>query len=515
MHESSPSPGAFELLKDLLLEVAQAGTLDVLLPLIVRRLCEQGNVAVARIWLIAPGDSCGRCAHREVCPARAECLHLVASAVHPRQGEILLAPRPDSPFRRIPLGAFKVGRVAESRQAVIVTDPLHDPQIKHPEFIAREGVRGFIGQPLICRDELLGVLGVFLRVPVTQQTADILRVLANHAAAAIVSARAFAALEQMKQRLWIENQQLRVTARESELARLVGGSTGMQRVLRDIEAVAPTAASVLISGESGTGKELVARAIHQASQRSEGPFIELNCAAIARELSESELFGHVRGAFSGAIRDRVGRFESAHGGTLFLDEIGELPLELQGKLLRVLQEGRFERVGEARTRSVDVRVVAATNRDLHHEIEAGRFRHDLYYRLNVFPIDVPPLRERKEDIEPLSLHLLAEICRRMQRPPLQPSPADLERLQQHDWPGNVRELQNALERSVIAARGGALRLVLPERRRRERDNIEAALAACGGRIYGKDGAAVRLGVPPTTLMSRIERMNLRARRVPE
>ena len=217
---------------------------------------------------------------------------------------------------------------------------------------------------------------------------------------------------------------------------------------------------MLVLGESGTGKELAARAIHQRSQVSGGPFVELNCAAIPRELAESELFGHVRGAFSGATRDRVGRFEAAEGGTLFLDEIGELPFELQGKLLRVLQEGTYERVGEVRTRHARVRVIAATNRDLMAEVEAGRFRQDLYYRLAVYPITLPPLRHRREDVAALAPRLLERICRRLGRAPVTLTPEQLTELAARAWRGNVRELLNVLERAVISAQPGEA-VVLP------------------------------------------------------
>ena len=249
------------------------------------------------------------------------------------------------------------------------------------------------------------MLGVFVRSPLSPAAVDVLRIIANHAAAAIATARAFAEVETMRRRLALENQLLRRSA-DAEPVALVGRSARLRAVLREIAAVASTDATVLVLGESGTGKELVAQAIHQQSRRAGGPFVEINCAAIPRELAESELFGHVRGAFSGATRDRVGRFEAAAGGTLFLDEIGELPLDLQGKLLRVLQEGTFERVGEVRTRHSDVRIVAATNRNLLAEVEAGRFRQDLYYRLAVYPITMPALRERREDIPELAAQLL-------------------------------------------------------------------------------------------------------------
>jgi transcriptional regulator with GAF, ATPase, and Fis domain len=262
--------------------------------------------------------------------------------------------------------------------------------------------------------------------------------------------------------------------------------------------------------------------------------IKVNCASIPRELFESEFFGHAKGAFTGAIKDRGGRFEAADGGTLFLDEVGEIPLELQGKLLRALQEGQYERVGEDRTRQVDVRIIAATNRDLKKEAGAGKFRIDLYYRLNIFPIEVAPLRQRKEDILPLASLALQRAARRFGRPSVGLTQSDLIQLQNYDWPGNVRELQNVIERAVIASTGNRLRLdleplsgeiqppqptdtrqeqnnILTETAMREleRQNIEAALEKCAGRIYGRQGAAQLLGLPPTTLTARIKKMGIR------
>jgi transcriptional regulator with GAF, ATPase, and Fis domain len=294
---------------------------------------------------------------------------------------------------------------------------------------------------------------------------------------------------------------------------------------------------VLVTGESGTGKELVARAIHEASGRSNRPLIRVNCAAIPAELFESEFFGHAKGAFKGALRDRVGRFELADGGTLFLDEVGEIPLPLQGKLLRVLQEGQFERVGEARTRDVDVRVIAATNRDLKALTRRGRFREDLYFRLNVFPIDLVPLRERADDIPLLALHLLNGVCKRLKTGELRLTEGDARRLAQYAWPGNVRELQNVIERAAILARNGRVRIDLPDlaiaggpgrralaasgkaailtddaRRERDRVNIIAALEASGGKIFGPGGAAELLDVKPTTLASRIKTLGIRLQR---
>jgi transcriptional regulator with GAF, ATPase, and Fis domain len=298
--------------------------------------------------------------------------------------------------------------------------------------------------------------------------------------------------------------------------------------------VAPTNASELVLGESGTGKELVARAIHDRSPRKAAALVRVNCASVPRELFESEFFGHVRGAFTGAVKDRVGRFELAHRGTLFLDEIGEVPLELQSKLLRVLQEGQFEKVGEDRTRTVDARIIVATNRDLEADVKSGRFREDLYYRLSVFPIELPPLRDRAEDIPALARHFLDQSARKLGVTAPRPTAAHMAELQSYDWPGNVRELQNVIERGVIRSRNGQLDLGLrpvrgavgrPPRRAdsdaksapvslddlkdHERSLLLDALSRTGGKIYGPDGAAALLGIKPTTLSSKVQRMGLK------
>ena len=242
---------------------------------------------------------------------------------------------------------------------------------------------------------------------------------------------------------------------------LVGQSAALRRIVNQIDVVAPTEASVLILGETGTGKELVAQEIHRRSARKDGPSVRVNCASIPRELFESEFFGHVRGSFTGAVKDRAGRFETAEGGTIFLDEVGEIPLDIQNKLLRILQEKRYERVGDDRTRRANVRIVAATNRDLKKAVAAGRFREDLFYRLNVFPIQVPPLRDRLDDIPLLAKHFVELSAKEMKcaRPRL--TRAAVTQLQSYDWPGNVRELRNVVERAVILARGGALEFDLP------------------------------------------------------
>jgi len=311
--------------------------------------------------------------------------------------------------------------------------------------------------------------------------------------------------------------------------RIVGTSKALKQMLKRVEAVAETPASVLLLGESGVGKELVAHAIHAQSSRAEGPLVKVNCASIPKELFESEFFGHVKGAFTGAHRDRVGRFQLADGGTIFLDEIGEIPLESQGKLLRVLQESEFERVGDDVTKSVDVRVVAATNRNLEKLIVDGEFREDLFYRISVFPVEVPPLRERGEDIIQLAQHFLQRACNDFGRPLLTLTRAQANLLLQYTWPGNVREIRNVIERAVILSPGKVLRLDLsmpntgaarvvaaPSEARQsdeiltdtemqdyQRQNLVAALKKSNWRVSGPNGAAELLGVKPTTLADRV------------
>jgi PAS domain S-box-containing protein len=347
------------------------------------------------------------------------------------------------------------------------------------------------------------------------------------------------ALNEIEQ-LEIENRYLREEVNTAlAFEDIVGESPALRNVLQQIEIVAPTEASVLILGETGTGKELLARAIHERCMGRERPLIKVNCSAVPRELFESEFFGHVKGAFIGALKDRMGRFQMADGGTLFLDEIGEIPLELQNKLLRVLQDGQFERIGEDRTRRVDVRILAATNRNLQEEIEACHFRQDLYYRLSVFPITVPPLRERLKDIPLLARHFVDRAYARLNCPQVRITAQQIHLLQRYNWPGNIRELQNVIERAVILARGGVLRLemVLPVKmiesvhphsvraqtavpsgiireekwKERERENILAALKKARGKVYGAGGAAELLGVKATTLAYRMKVLGISKR----
>ncbi|MFU2326073.1 sigma 54-interacting transcriptional regulator [Pseudomonas sp. NFX98] len=378
----------------------------------------------------------------------------------------------------------------------------------------------FTSTPVISDGRIVGAVVVFRDITERRSTENQLQ-------------SALEELKVLKDRLEEQNAYLQEEIHiEHNFREIVGQSEPIKKIIKQIDVVAPTDASVLINGESGTGKELIARAIHQASRRNASPLIRVNCAAIPAELFESEFFGHIRGAFTGAVRDRVGRFELADGGTLFLDEIGEIPLELQSKLLRVLQEGQFERVGEERTRKVDVRIIAATNRDLRQEVAAKNFREDLYFRLNVFPIQSPALRERPMDIAPLAAHFLKQTGKRLNMPGRRLRNSDIERLQRYSWPGNIRELQNVIERALITSNGADLNLDLPDEpkpitsvivqpstlteiltdaqiRELERCNMQAALKASDGKLFGKGGAAELLGIKPTTLASRFKRLEIK------
>ncbi len=395
-------------------------------------------------------------------------------------------------------------------------------QVEEEVFFRRDGSSFWVtytSTPIRDRGALVGAVVVFRDISQRREGEERLRA-------------ALAEVETLRARLELENEYLQEEIRtETRHHRIIGRTAAVQKLLRQVDLVAPTDASVLITGESGTGKELIAHAIHDGSQRLARPLIRVNCAAIPRELFESEFFGHVRGAFTGALRDRVGRFELADGGTLFLDEVGEIPLELQGKLLRVLQEGSFERVGEERTRIVDVRVIAATNRDLKEEVRRSRFREDLYFRLNVFPVESVPLRERRDDIPLLAAHFLQAAGRKLRVEGIRLTEGNVRQLVGYGWPGNVRELENVIERAVILARDGRLRFDLAdpgpgprqaaqaaraagpiltddERRARDRQNIAAALEASGGRVYGAGGAAELLGIRPTTLASRMKALGI-------
>jgi transcriptional regulator with GAF, ATPase, and Fis domain len=525
----------FESLRDRLIELAQIRHVDELLKRVVNLLAERPHIALARIWLLDQGDLCKSCHLLPKCPDHTSCLHLVASAGLRRVEEAPDWSRTEGEYQRIPLGIGKIGRVGASGEAIVVKDFAGAPAfLARYEWAARQGIRGLNAQPIKFKDDILGVLAVFTSTPTPEEGPAWLRIFADEIAGAIVNARAFEEIERLRAHLELENIYLQEEVREARaLGDIIGRTPVMEHLLRQIEMVAPTDATVLILGESGTGKELVAREVHRRSRRSEHPLIRVNCASVPRELYESEFFGHVKGAFTGAIKDRAGRFEAADGGTLLLDEVAEIPFALQSKFLRVLQEKQYERVGEERTRTVDVRIIAASNRNLKKEVDEGRFRQDLYYRLNVFPVEVPPLRDRKQDIALLTANFLEQAAKRLRLPKPKLTEAHLRLLRSYDWPGNVRELQNAAERALILAQQGALRFDLPvaefhtpapaqhetdaepqiltdaELQRRELHNLMAALTKAGWKIHGQGGAAELLGVKPTTLISRIKKLGLK------
>ncbi|HXI73544.1 MAG TPA: sigma 54-interacting transcriptional regulator [Verrucomicrobiae bacterium] len=524
----------------LLLDIAHEQSVEHLLQKLIHRVMErpQSDLACFQIWLVEKGDLCSVCPQRPKCPDQTRCLHLVAGGGKGLSGSGTGVPRFNDPNARIPLGVGLVGKVASTGQQLVLNGLNEKPgEWGELDCLKREQIRAFAGSPITFKGEVLGVTAAFRRGDISDEARPWGQIFADHIGAAIANAQAFEEIQRLKAQLEQQNAYLEEEVVEARaFGDLVGQSAALRQIVSQIDLVAPTDASVLILGETGTGKELVAYEIHRRSRRKDKSLVRVNCASIPKELYESEFFGHAKGAFTGAIRDRVGRFEAAEGGTLFLDEIGEVPLELQGKLLRVLQDKHYERVGEDRTRHADVRIVAATNRDLKKDVAAGRFREDLYYRLHVFPVHVAPLRERKEDIPLLAQHFIKLSAKELGCPKPRLTRAAMVQLQSYDWPGNIREMHNVIERAVILARGGALKIDLPvsdaspavrsttaddgsnaasefftesEMQQRERENLLAILEKAGWKIKGADGAAELLGVKPTTLLSRVKKMGLK------
>jgi formate hydrogenlyase transcriptional activator len=402
-----------------------------------------------------------------------------------------------------------------------------DPATVAPEMYQKakaEGMNSFCDLPLISRKRLLGVLALARRDENTFDDDEVsfLTQVSNQVAIAIENATAYRKIAKLKDRLAQEKLYLEDEIRgEMDFEGIVGQSSALRHVLSLVETVAPSDSTVLLLGETGTGKELIARAIHDRSRRKDRTFVKLNCAAIPTGLLESELFGHERGAFTGAITQKVGRLELANQGSLFLDEVGDIPLEIQPKLLRALQEREFERLGSTRTQRVDVRLVAATNRDLEKMIANREFRSDLFYRLNVFPIRIPPLRERPEDLPLLVRYFTQKYGRRMEKQ-IESIPAGvMKKLSSWHWPGNIRELENFIERSVILTHGPILRVPVAELSNgvdqaipvdtTERETILRVLKETKGRVAGADGAAARMGIKRTTLISRMKKLGIQPR----
>ena len=418
------------------------------------------------------------------------------------------------------------GLVWQTQQSVLVPDV--SAETRWPKVLRcmqEDESRSFCFVPLTTGARRLGAMGFVSLEKEAYSEADLefLQQVANPVAVAVENALAFQEIAQLKDKLAKEKLYLEEELRlEHGFEDIIGDSDALKQVLKQVEVVAPTDSTVLIQGETGTGKELIARAIHRLSGRNERTFVKLNCAAIPTGLLESELFGHERGAFTGAISQKAGRFELADKGTIFLDEVGEIPLELQSKLLRVLQEQEFERLGSTKTIRVNVRLIAATNRDLKEMVEEKQFRSDLYYRLNVFPVTVPPLRDRREDIPTLVRYFTQHYAGRMKKN-IQAVPAKtLEILSHYAWPGNVRELENLVERSVILTQGTDLQVPISELQttsdstgtsmtaleEAERDHILRALQEAKWVVGGAAGAAARLGVKRTTLQSKMQKFGI-------
>jgi len=424
----------------------------------------------------------------------------------------------------LPGDAFRTGKP-------IVVNRLNPAELP-PEMYRKaigEGLNSFCDVPLISKNRMLGVLAVARRDEnaFDEDEVDFLTQVAKQVAIGVENALAYTEIADLKNRLAQEKLYLEEEIRgEMDFEGIVGQSSALRHVLQLVETVAPSDSTVLLLGETGTGKELIARAIHDRSRRKQRTFVKLNCAAIPTGLLESELFGHERGAFTGAITQKLGRLELADQGTLFLDEVGDIPIEIQPKLLRALQEREFERLGSTRTKKVDVRLVAATNRDLEKMIETREFRSDLYYRLNVFPIRIPPLRERPEDIPLLVRYFAQKYGRRMEKQVESVPAASMKKLATWHWPGNIRELENFIERSVILTHGSALQVPiseltngakgiapLPTHDASERDEILRVLKGARGKVGGPEGAAARLGLKRTTLISRMNKLGINSRQL--
>ncbi len=526
----------------LLLDIAHEQSVEHLLQKLVCSAVERPTLACVQIWLIDKGDRCPSCPLRPECPDQSRCLHLVAGKGSSLSGSAPDVPRFDDLNTRMPLGLGFLGKAVATGEQSFLVDLEHQPgETVGFDWVKKERIHVCGATPIIFKGEVLGVIAGFTRETPPEESRPWGRIFADHIGAAIANARAFEEIQRLKAQLELQNTYLQEEVVEAKaFGDLVGQSAALRQIVSQIDLVAPTEASVLILGETGTGKELVAREIHRRSRRNDGPLVRVNCASIPRDLFESEFFGHVKGAFTGAVKDRAGRFETADGGTLFLDEIGEVPLEMQTKLLRVLQEKRYERVGDDRTRQSNVRVIAATNKDLKAVVAAGRFREDLYYRLHVFPIQVPPLRERIDDIPLLAKHFTTLSVKELRCPKPRLTRAAITKLQNYNWPGNVRELRNVVERAVILARGGLLDFDLPrtgdvsagatrsparaadegagaepaflteaELERRERENLLVILGKSNWKIKGHQGAAELLGVKPTTLFSRMRKMGIK------
>jgi formate hydrogenlyase transcriptional activator len=519
MTMAEPNRHAIETGAQLVLRVAKAASThldlgDVLESLIAGLRPQVRFDAVA--VLILDGDYVRmHSAHIEGMPRRAG--ESMFSLLSRRASELKL----DPPETKQPVSQSHISTMTGSHLPYVCSDT--EVQTKFgAEKYRKHGIRSFISLPLLKHGALLGSVD-FMSIEkreFSESEVQLLQDVSEIVSIAVSNALAFEEIKALKEQLQLENHILQdEIVQRSIYEEIVGSSTSLQKVLAAIEKVSATDTTVLITGETGTGKELVAHAIHRLSPRSSRALVKVNCAALPAELIASELFGHEKGSFTGALQQRIGRFEAANGGTIFLDEIGELTSEMQIALLRVLQEKEFERVGGNKTIHTDVRVITATNRNLEKEVEEGRFRKDLYYRLSVFPVEVPALRDRADDIPVLVDYFISRLANRMGKRILQIDKRTLESMQQYSWPGNIRELQNVIERGVILTEGevfrlepGTLRTASAEKNTpapgQKKAEIEAILKETRGRISGPDGAAARIGVAASTLESRIRALRI-------
>jgi formate hydrogenlyase transcriptional activator len=536
---AAPDPAAhLRMLREISAQLAAGQRLEDVLTTITSVLVERAGFRSVAMWLYLRDEQCHHCREAgSVDPASGRRLHRVTRTAMPS------TPAFDA-IHTLPLSTDFAELLALNRAPICGNNLLElgktlallstgqaDEAIAQEwaRSAAAEGLRAGAVFPLFVVDDFTGFVFVVAQREIEPEEVRYLEVFALQAASIIRWSRDFDELERLRDRLADENTYLDQAVRqEAGFSGVIGTSAALQEVLQLIRQVAPADSSVLLCGETGTGKELFARAIHDASRRATRTMIKVNCGGLAPGLVDSELFGHERGAFTGATQRRIGRFELADHGTLFLDEVAELPPETQVKLLRVLQERELERVGGERTIKVDVRLITATHRDLNEEVAQGRFRADLYYRLNVLPIAVPPLRERPEDIEELTSHFVAHFARKLGKPLIGVSRASLRRLQRYSWPGNIRELQNVIERACVLANGRVLEVPDPALTARgpmtwrpstledaERDHVSQTLERVGWRIEGKGGAAEMLGLRPSTLRSRIKKLGIRRPSVAE
>jgi formate hydrogenlyase transcriptional activator len=520
------------MLREISAQVAAGDRLEDVLTTVTSVIVERAGFRSVAIWLYLRDEECEHCRAAPASDLKTQRrLHRVTRTASPPMTDL-------ERLHTLSLSDVFAARLARDRAPICENDLLElaklialmtEGRIELPKAeesaakAAREGLRGGAVFPLFVGEDFTGLLFMVAGREISPEEVRYLEVFALQTASIIRWSKAYGEIERLRDQLASENSYLDEAVRqEAGFSGIVGTSRALKEVLPLIAQVAPTDSTVLLSGETGTGKELFARAIHDASRRAGHPLIKVNCGGFAPGLVDSELFGHERGAFTGATQRRMGRFELANRGTLFLDEVAELPPETQVKLLRVLQEREFERVGGERTISVDVRLIVATHRELELEVSRERFRADLYYRLNVLPIRIPPLRERPEDIEPLTEHFVSHFGRRMGKKFRGISQGSLARLQRYEWPGNIRELQNVIERACVLAKGEVVDVPDPALGARQRPawhpvtleeaeqaHIGRTLERTGWRIEGAGGAAELLGLRPSTLRSRIRKLGIR------